>query len=270
MARSPRSVVRTIALLAVVTVSLAAAAQTQLRLVSTAWSPFTNEPGRPRFALDLVEAALSRAGITSQTSIVEPARFTPVLLQGDFDGSAAAWMDPERERELVFSQPYLENRLILVGRSGADVSATAFAGLKGKRIAIVGGYSVQRRARQGRTGVRAIERRGGQSPAAAQQRGRLHAHGRAGRELHRRQPCHRSAQPAPVRVAAAADADAALRRETRPHRRAIDRQPLQRAASGDDYGSDLPPSAASGVDSHRRRWRWRPRICAPERSVRAR
>ncbi len=131
---------RAITLAVVVTVSLAASAQTELRLVSTAWSPFTNEPGRPRFALDLVEAALSRAGITSQTTIVEPARFTPAMLQGDFDGSAAAWMDPERERALVFSQPYLENRLILVGRSGADVSAQALAGLKGKRIAIVGGY----------------------------------------------------------------------------------------------------------------------------------
>ena len=27
----------------------------QLQLVSTAWSPFTNGPGQPRFALDLAE-----------------------------------------------------------------------------------------------------------------------------------------------------------------------------------------------------------------------
>ena len=131
-----------ILLLSILTVSRLVSAQTnQLRLVSTAWPPFTNEPGQPRFALDLVEAALGRIGISTNTTIVEASRFTPALLSGEFDGSAAAWKDPERDRVLLFSQPYLENRLILVGRSGGDVSAAALAALKGKRIAIVEGYS---------------------------------------------------------------------------------------------------------------------------------
>ena len=112
-----------------------------LRLVSTAWSPFTNEPGRPRFATDLVDVALGRVGITASTTIVEPAAFTPALLSAAYDGSAAAWKDADRERVLVFSQPYLENRLILVGRKGADVSATSWSALKGRKVAIVGGYS---------------------------------------------------------------------------------------------------------------------------------
>jgi polar amino acid transport system substrate-binding protein len=113
---------------------------TTLRLVSTPWAPFTNE-AEPRFALDLVEAALGRIGMAATTTIVEPAKFTPSLLSNAFDGSAAAWKDPERESALVFSQPYLENRLILVGRSGVDVSAAALADLKGKRVAIVEGYA---------------------------------------------------------------------------------------------------------------------------------
>jgi polar amino acid transport system substrate-binding protein len=113
----------------------------QLRLVSTPWPPFTNEPGQPRFALDLVEAALGRIGLTAKTTIVEPARFTPALLSNTYDGSAAAWKDPEREKALIFSQAYLENRLILVGRKDEDVSAAALSDLKGKRIAIVEGYA---------------------------------------------------------------------------------------------------------------------------------
>jgi len=112
-----------------------------LRLVSTAWPPFTNPSGQPRFALDLVEAALKRAGVTTQTTIVSPADFTAALLSGQYDGSAAAWKDAERERVLLFSQAYLENRLVLVGRRGADVSATALGQLTGKRIAIVEGYA---------------------------------------------------------------------------------------------------------------------------------
>jgi polar amino acid transport system substrate-binding protein len=134
----------TIALLALfaTAASPAPSAQTSpLGLVSTAWSPFTNEPGQPRFALDLVEAALGRIGLTAKTTIVDAARFTAILLSGEFDGSAAAWKDSERERALVFSQPYLENRLVLIGRRGDDVSAAALTDLMGKRIAIVEGYS---------------------------------------------------------------------------------------------------------------------------------
>ncbi len=123
------------------TLLVASAEPTPLTLVSTAWPPFTNPPGQPRFALDLVEAALRRIGLTANTTIVSAADFTPSLLSGRFDGSAAAWKDPERERVLVFSQPYLENRLVLVGQHGADVSAASLADLKGKRVAIVEGYS---------------------------------------------------------------------------------------------------------------------------------
>ena len=113
----------------------------QLQLVSTAWSPFTNPPGQPRFALDLVETALERAGVIAETVIVDESRLAPSLLNGEFDGSAALWKDPERERALIYSQPYLENRLILVGRKGSDVSATSLADLAGKRVALVAGYA---------------------------------------------------------------------------------------------------------------------------------
>lgn len=137
-----RHFVSPILILSMTAAALGLSAQgTQLRLVSTAWSPFTNVAGQPRFALDLVETALRRVNITATTTIVEAAQFTPALLTGPYDGSAAAWRDTEREAALLFSQPYLENRLILVGRKGADVAATALTALSGKQIAIVGGYS---------------------------------------------------------------------------------------------------------------------------------
>ncbi len=129
-------------LLLIIAIPIMAAAQDrQMQLVSTAWSPFTNAPGQPRFALDLVEVALERMGIIAETVIVDEARLTPSLLSGEFDGSAALWKDTERERALIYSQPYLENRLILVGRQGSDVSATSLSDLAGKRIALVAGYA---------------------------------------------------------------------------------------------------------------------------------
>ena len=129
-------------LLPLIAIPIMAAAQgRQLQLVSTAWSPFTNAPGQARFALDLVDVALERVGITAETVIVDEARLTPLLLSGEVDGSAALWQDTERERALIYSQPYLENRLILVGRQGSDVSATSLADLAGKRVALVAGYA---------------------------------------------------------------------------------------------------------------------------------
>jgi polar amino acid transport system substrate-binding protein len=130
-----------VALLVLPCAALLARAQAPLTLVSSALPPFTNAPGQPRFALDLVEAAFGRIGLTSKTTIVPAAEFTSSLLGPGFDGSAAAWKDPDRERVLIFSQPYLENRLVLVGRHGENVSAKALTDLKGKRIAIVEGYS---------------------------------------------------------------------------------------------------------------------------------
>jgi ABC-type amino acid transport substrate-binding protein len=131
--------------LAMATVAMAAVtlfAQTApLRLVSTAWSPFTNAPGQPRVALDLVDAALRRIGVNATTTLVDPPAFTSALLTGPYDGSGAVWKDADRERVLLFSRPYLENRLILVGRRGADVSAATFGALAGKRVALVDGYS---------------------------------------------------------------------------------------------------------------------------------
>ena len=126
----------------VIVVPMTAAAEgRKLKLVSTAWSPFTNAPGQPRFALDLVEEALKRIGVIAETVIVGEALLTPSLHGGEFDGSAALWKDAERERVLVYSQPYLENRLILVGRQGNDVSAASLADLAGKRIALVAGFA---------------------------------------------------------------------------------------------------------------------------------
>ena len=120
---------------------MAGAQGRQLQLVSTAWSPFTNAPGQARFALDLVDVALRRVGITAETVIVDEARLTPALLSDEFDGSAALWGDAERERVLVYSEPYLENRLILVGRQGSDVSAISLADLAGRRVALIAGYA---------------------------------------------------------------------------------------------------------------------------------
>jgi polar amino acid transport system substrate-binding protein len=146
---SPRFGVFLLAVVATGLVAPGATAQTTqatakpvaLHLGSTPWSPFTNAPGKPRYAIELVEAALKRLGISAETAVVPEGTLTSALLEGRFDGSPALWRDPERESKLVYSKPYLENRLVLVARKGDDVSAPALPALAGKRIALVDGYA---------------------------------------------------------------------------------------------------------------------------------
>lgn len=127
--------------IAIAAVAALSAQSPPLRLVSTIWPPFTSPPGQPRFALDLVEHALSRIDVKTDITYVQNSEYTPALISGPYDGSGAAWRDSQREAVLLYSAPYLENRLVLVGRRGGDVSAPSLARLKGKRIAIVEGYA---------------------------------------------------------------------------------------------------------------------------------
>ena len=115
--------------------------QLELRLASDMWPPFTNTADQSRLAIDLVHEALDRADIKATTSIVEFGSVILGLQDGSFDGSGALWRSPGRETFLLFSEPYLENRLVLVGRAGSDVSAVRLSDLKGKKVAVVGTYA---------------------------------------------------------------------------------------------------------------------------------
>jgi ABC-type amino acid transport substrate-binding protein len=118
-----------------------AADQGELRLASDRWPPFTDRPGNHRIAIEIVHTALERAGIEAMTTVVDWREVERGIRRGTFEGSAAMWRSATRERDLFFSDPYLENRLVLVGRKGSDVAATKISDLGGKRVAAVGHYA---------------------------------------------------------------------------------------------------------------------------------
>ena len=120
---------------------VSATEQVELRLASDLWPPFTNAADHPRLAINLVHEALNRADIEAITSIVDFGAVILGLQDGSFDGSGALWRTAEREKILLFSEPYLENRLVLVGRAGSDVTAARLSDLSGKKVAIVGTYA---------------------------------------------------------------------------------------------------------------------------------
>ena len=114
---------------------------TVLKLGSDVWPPFTNVDKEKSFALDLVKEALNRIEIQSSTEIVSFDEVISAIDRGDFDGSAALWIDAEREQKYIFSKPYLHNQLILVGRKGSSVKDISITDLNGKRIGVVENYA---------------------------------------------------------------------------------------------------------------------------------
>jgi polar amino acid transport system substrate-binding protein len=121
--------------------SQAHAAPADLRLGGDRWPPFTEVDGKSRDAINLVESALLRSGLQSAFAIVSWNEVMRRLGSGQLDGAVAMWKTPEREKSLIFSKPYLENRLVLVARKGTDVSVATVAELAGKRLAITAGYA---------------------------------------------------------------------------------------------------------------------------------
>jgi polar amino acid transport system substrate-binding protein len=116
-------------------------AQDQLVLASDIWPPFTDREGQRAFALELVEEALQRNSVDARTVIRSFDEVVSGIQNHTYQGSAAFWKDKARESFLLFSEPYLENKLILAGRKGADVSATSLADLTGKTVGVVGQYA---------------------------------------------------------------------------------------------------------------------------------
>lgn len=112
-----------------------------LILASDSWPPFTGTEDTQRVAIDLVERALDRAGYRATPTIVDWKAVERGLADGTYDGSAALWRTPEREEILLFSDPYLENRLVLVGRRGDQVDEVDIGDLGGVRVAVVANYA---------------------------------------------------------------------------------------------------------------------------------
>jgi polar amino acid transport system substrate-binding protein len=120
--------------------ALVRAGEAPIRLVADVWPPFTDVEGNPRDAIDVVESALLRGGLRSEFKIETWSSAMRLLEQGKVDGAPAMWKDPAREKYLLFSKPYLENRLVLVGRKGSDVAAASIDAIQGS-LALTRGYA---------------------------------------------------------------------------------------------------------------------------------
>jgi ABC-type amino acid transport substrate-binding protein len=115
--------------------------QQELNLASDVWPPFTDVEGEKSISFDIVKEALVRNSIVVNMDILEFDEVISEIKTNKYDGSAALWINDKRAAYLLYSDPYMHNQLILVGRKGSDVSAHDFNELKNVKIGVVSNYA---------------------------------------------------------------------------------------------------------------------------------
>lgn len=113
----------------------------KLSLVADFWPPFTSEKQGQRIAADLVEEALRNSGVEPETKIIPWHDVLKGLRSNNYDAIVGAWKTSDREEFLLFSKPYLENRIKLIGRTDNKIEFKTINQLAGKKLALVDGYA---------------------------------------------------------------------------------------------------------------------------------
>ncbi|MDF0534794.1 transporter substrate-binding domain-containing protein [Shewanella sp. A32] len=117
------------------------APESVVTVANDVWPPFVENEGKSGLALDIVSAAMLTQGIRIEVTIKPWARAMKDVNDGKNDLLLATWSSPERQKSLLFSEPYLKNRLRFIKRAGDPFEYTGLNSLQGKRIGIVNDYS---------------------------------------------------------------------------------------------------------------------------------
>jgi polar amino acid transport system substrate-binding protein len=117
--------------------SLGAQAQTPLRLMANTSPPYADVRLPERgLALELVEHVFSSTDVKPDISIENWSRAVEGAKLGVYSGLAAAWYSDERAEELLFSEPYLSSKLIILKRRKETRHFTSLKQLSGARIGV--------------------------------------------------------------------------------------------------------------------------------------
>ena len=87
-------------------------------------------------ALEIVEHVMTRAGYQPDIAIESWSRAMEGVRIGLYDALAAAWYTEERGQDFVFSEPYLESRLILVKLREDPRNYSELPLLAGRRLGV--------------------------------------------------------------------------------------------------------------------------------------
>ncbi len=121
---------------------LSASVVADLRVAASFWPPYVDEKAERRgVAVAIVDLALTRAGYKLSMVVDIWPRSLEGARSGVYDVIAAAWYSEERNKELAFSEPFMENRLIFVKLKSRDLTFDELSDLDGKMIGTIKDYA---------------------------------------------------------------------------------------------------------------------------------
>ena len=127
--------------LAMLVFSALAKADGSLNLVANDWEPYTgNELAQQGLATQIVTTALHRAGYQVTVTIVPWPRVLGLAYSGQADGIVAIWSTHERREQILLSDSYLSNNMVLLHMHGKLGGRKTQADLSGLRIGVGRGY----------------------------------------------------------------------------------------------------------------------------------
>ena len=122
--------------------SLGAQAQQPLKLMANTSPPYADARLPERgLALELVEHVFASTSVEPDISIENWSRAVEGAKLGVYNGLAAAWYSDERAEDLLFSEPYLSSKLIILKRRGETRNFTDLRQLSGARLGVRTDYA---------------------------------------------------------------------------------------------------------------------------------
>lgn len=113
-----------------------------LRAAQTAWPPFIMEsPFGRGIAHDMIVQALTSSGYQVQFTEKPWSRILKETMKGKNDVIIAIWKTEEREKTLLFTEPYMYSQMAVVSLRGSDFNFKSIDSFKEQRVALINGYA---------------------------------------------------------------------------------------------------------------------------------
>ena len=122
-----------------------------ISIVSNQWPPYVNDAAPEKgLAVELVTKALQRKGYQSNLHIDSWQRALEGVRIGVFDATCAIWKTAAREQELLFSEPYLNNKISFIKKKTLAIDYQHFTDLTGLIIGTLRDYAYNEEFNQSR------------------------------------------------------------------------------------------------------------------------
>ena len=122
-----------------------------ISIVSSQWPPYVDDSMPEKgLAVELVNKALQRKDYQPTLHIDNWRRALEGVEIGVFDATCAIWKTAERERSLVYSEPYLTNTISFIKKKTSLIEYRGLADLQGLLIGVVRDYAYDERFNRAR------------------------------------------------------------------------------------------------------------------------